>query len=383
MVDAGSAVADLSKRVGISTDALQRLGAVGEPAGVALETIAKAATKMSRELALGNTSAVGAIKALGLSVEDLRAMQPDQAFLEIGAALAGIQDPMQRAALGFQIFGKQWDEVSQMVTTDMKAVANEASIMSAETVKRLDEAGDAWELLKRRVKNAVAEIVTYNPGADLGTRIREAREQVNKLPSVARPQLGGGLKQFGLPGEEELQKIESELGRANTAWNKHLAQVKTATDAYKKWAASVTGLDKAMQAAALEENLKRLTAEGKLTATATQAIITEYNELRPSLDRLSQPLEELRTNYQDVLESTRAYGAAQAMVNDRTLPDAARMFEAGATAVDQYGVRLKYLESTSIDLVVAMNAIPGVVKGTTVTVEKAGESFGQRIGAES
>lgn len=379
IIEAGGELADLSKRVGISAESLQRLKAVGAESGVELETIARAATMMSRRLAGGDDSAAAAIKELGLSVGNLRAMKPDAAFLTIGSALAGIQDPMERTALGFKIFGRQWDEVSQMVTTDMREVAEGADAMSDATVKRLDEMGDAYERWKNRALVAIGEVLA---GDSLLERIQKSRRELNEGlvgPEVARPDLGGGGVNIGLPSEDELEQIILKLEQGNKAWNKHRGEVEKAAEAYNKWADGILKLDKAFDAAQLEQRFLTLNASGKLSADATRAILAEYEKLRPVLTDLPPVLEQIRTEYQDVLPSARLLTGWLTTFHGY-MAEHERDLARGAVAVQQYGVRLEYLTSRQlVPFLVSMHAIPGVVRSATTATDAAMRTLGERL----
>jgi hypothetical protein len=73
-------LSDLSAKTGIGVEALQRLKYAAEQNGGSLDQVTNAITKLGANLAGGNTSAVGALDALGLSLEDIRQMEPDKAF---------------------------------------------------------------------------------------------------------------------------------------------------------------------------------------------------------------------------------------------------------------------------------------------------------------
>jgi hypothetical protein len=91
-------LARLPDVTGISTDALQRLEAIGAASGNTLQQLTGAVTQMQNRLASGDQSAVSAVNQLGLSFTALRQMQPDEQLIAIGKAIAGIQDPAERTA---------------------------------------------------------------------------------------------------------------------------------------------------------------------------------------------------------------------------------------------------------------------------------------------
>lgn len=147
LLDLTGNLTDLSAKTGISTTALQTLGYVTEQAGVSMDEIGGAVTKMSRALVGGDKSAVAGLQALNLSTADLLKMSPDQAFITIGDAIAKIENPMERATIATKVFGKSGADLLPAFTGDLGKLADEAkrsgAILSEETVRGGDAAGDA------------------------------------------------------------------------------------------------------------------------------------------------------------------------------------------------------------------------------------------------
>lgn len=138
---------DLAGKTGITTTELQKLQYVTAQSGVGMEELARGAVKLGQNLVSGNKSAVEGVKALGFEVSALTAMNPGDAFLQIGQAIAAVPNPMERAALAVGIFGKAGADFLPAFTTDMKALADQAeasgAILSEDMVKAGDDAGDA------------------------------------------------------------------------------------------------------------------------------------------------------------------------------------------------------------------------------------------------
>ena len=147
LLDLTGNLTDLSGKTGISTTALQKLGYVTEQAGVSLEDVSGAVTKMSKALVTGDKGAVAGLDALRLSTSDLLKMSPDAAFTTIGDAIAKIENPMERATIATKIFGKSGADLLPAFTGDLAKLADEAersgAILSEDTVRGGDAAGDA------------------------------------------------------------------------------------------------------------------------------------------------------------------------------------------------------------------------------------------------
>lgn len=155
---------DLSAKTGMSTDALQRLQFAAEQNGGSLEQVTSAVTKLGANLAGGNTSAVGAVNALGLSLADIRAMQPDQAFTTIADAIAKVPDPMDRSKLAMDLFGKSGAELLPMMTGNLSETAAEADrlglVLSEDMVRAGDEFGDTLDKLTLVGQSVIAQVLS-------------------------------------------------------------------------------------------------------------------------------------------------------------------------------------------------------------------------------
>lgn len=114
---AASAVAsvdDLSKRTGVSAQTLQGYQFAAEQSGVGIETFGKSIQKLLINLGeaqTGNKTAIKSFADLGISVQDLAGLTPDQTFEKVAAAIAKLPNPAQQAALAVGLFGKSGAEL--------------------------------------------------------------------------------------------------------------------------------------------------------------------------------------------------------------------------------------------------------------------------------
>src|SRR5262245_24614356 len=81
LLDAADATVKLSDKTCIAIEPLQRLQYVAEQSGNTLEQVTKAVTQMQNRLAEGDKSAVGALQQLGLSLQDIIHLSPDEQFM--------------------------------------------------------------------------------------------------------------------------------------------------------------------------------------------------------------------------------------------------------------------------------------------------------------
>ena len=105
----GAALDDMSKRTGVGVTALSELKFAAEQSGTNLETVEKAIRGMQKftlGAARGTASMTQTLSDLGLSLEQIKNLSPEQQFQTIAAAIAKVPDPSTRAALAMKVFGK-------------------------------------------------------------------------------------------------------------------------------------------------------------------------------------------------------------------------------------------------------------------------------------
>lgn len=159
---AGS-ITDMSAKSGIGAEALQRLKYAAEQNGGSLEMVTGAIVKMGANLVGGNKSAVGALNALGLEVDKIRGMQPDQAFTSIADAIAKVPDPMAQSKLAMDLFGKSGAELLPMMKGNLSETAAAADrlgiVMSESAVAAGDRFGDQMDTLMLVGRSVIAQFL--------------------------------------------------------------------------------------------------------------------------------------------------------------------------------------------------------------------------------
>lgn len=108
----------LSKTTGLSTDSLQALGTAAEETRVSQESLNKGVETFTRNVGLaegGSKKAAQGFSDLGVKVSDLKNLSPDKQFQLIAEKLAGVEDSSKRAAIGSQIFGRNFLEIAPAI----------------------------------------------------------------------------------------------------------------------------------------------------------------------------------------------------------------------------------------------------------------------------
>lgn len=151
---AGSALADMSARTGLSVEKLSGLTFAAEQTGAGMEQLEAGIRSMQRMLLnaeRGSAAAVETLAALGLTLDQLRGQGPEAQFELLAARLNAIPDASQRAALAMQALGKSGQQLLPMIG-DLDALTARARelglVMTTEDANAADALGDAWDELK-------------------------------------------------------------------------------------------------------------------------------------------------------------------------------------------------------------------------------------------
>jgi len=159
VVQAGAEIGDLSVKLGISTEAVQRFKYAAEQSGTTIDNVGRSIQTMNDKLGGGSDSTRAAVAALGLDFQALRESSPEDAFVAIGDALGGLNDPMERTRLEMDLFGKSGVENSQLFVDGIRKVGAETKVMSDDTIKSLKAAEDAWARLYNAVTVASGGVI--------------------------------------------------------------------------------------------------------------------------------------------------------------------------------------------------------------------------------
>jgi hypothetical protein len=142
-VEYGAQISDLSTRFGVSAESLQKLGNAAELHGSSLEGVAKAFNKLeiaqSRALA-GSTGQIEAFAHLGVSVDDLRKLSPEEIMVKLGKSSMDAADMVS-------ILGRNALELIPTLQGLADGTIKYGKAISDLNIQKLKEADDAWKRL--------------------------------------------------------------------------------------------------------------------------------------------------------------------------------------------------------------------------------------------
>lgn len=163
VLDFAGQLTDLAAKTGISTTGLQKLNLAFEQSGVSLESVTRASSELGARLASGDKSAVKAIEKLGLNLNELLLMKPEDQFIAVADAVGNVQNKGEQLAVSKTLFGKGGIELLAGLTGQLKATTDEFEnmglIIDEKTVKSADDFGDKLGLMGKQLLGIVANIV--------------------------------------------------------------------------------------------------------------------------------------------------------------------------------------------------------------------------------
>jgi len=189
-------IAKLSRRLGISTEALSRLGFAAKSTGVEFSTLTMGLQRMTRrisEAAQGSGEAKDAIRELGLDAQRLNQLAPEKQFALIADAMEGVSNQSDRVRLSMKLFDSEGvaliqtmeggsralDEFSRKSDQLGNTLSAEQAAKAEDAQEAIDELSAAFVGLNTQLSVAVIPVLTA-----VTDGLTSIIEQANKLPGV-------------------------------------------------------------------------------------------------------------------------------------------------------------------------------------------------------
>lgn len=168
--EVGDAMKDASARTGIQVDALSELAYAAGLSGSSLGGLELAVKGMQRAIydaEKGSSTAVDALKDIGLTVKDLQGLKPEDQFLRIADGIANIEDPTRQAAVAMKLLGKSGGELLPLIQeglSGIEALRQEARdrglVITPEDAAAAAAYSDAMDVLKMSIAGVTRSIAT-------------------------------------------------------------------------------------------------------------------------------------------------------------------------------------------------------------------------------
>ncbi len=165
--ESGAALLNMSTRTGVSVESLSALGFAATQTGTDLGMVEVALRKMSKAMTAGSLESAQAqatFAQLGLSVQQLMKLSPDQQFLAVSRAIAQIPNPTARAGAAMMVFGRTGTMMLPLIE-NLQTLTDQAKEFGLVTSTEAAEAGHKLEQSFGLLTATLKKIVTTVGGA--------------------------------------------------------------------------------------------------------------------------------------------------------------------------------------------------------------------------
>lgn len=207
VINMGGELQDAADKLNLNTDALQGLGFAFSQSGASQETFEKGMVKLNQtifEAMNGNDQLLATFGRMGVSFNDLKTKSPDEVLLLIADAAKDAKNPTQALHDIMELLGKSGSKMAaglKQGSEGIKSLADQASKLTTEEIKALDDAGDQLAKTWLRVKVTMAKALTVPEG-----------ERYKLMGIQARPDFVPGQKVQNapmFPGDVGFQEPET------------------------------------------------------------------------------------------------------------------------------------------------------------------------------
>jgi hypothetical protein len=340
IINGVDALNDLKDATGASIENISALEDVALRTGGSFDTVSTSLIKLNKGLAdakPGSDMAI-AINAIGLSVEDLKKLDPAEAFRKTAVALSGFADDANKARLTQELFGKSLKEVAPF----LKDLAEKGELVAKVTTEQADEAERFNKSLFEMQKN-VTDISRGLAGPlvtalnEVIAKFKEGSAEGKGFMSIASDRYWSNIRKF-----YGMEQPVVNTGGAGGEWGED-APKPSAPDvgalAEKEKAAAKAREEAAKAAArALEEQNKALADQAKLLAELsglTGSFSKDWADLSAIYKRGEISLDQL-TEAQAKLLAKQPAIKASIDAQKRAIEESSKMYNSAAIAARKY-----------------------------------------------
>lgn len=189
-VTAGDKLDKMSKRTGVSVEALSELGFAASQSGSDIDDLEKGLKRMVRTISDagdGMATAKDALAEIGVSVDALQQMSPEQQFKTLAQAFSQITDASKKAALAQEIFGRAGTQLIPLMdegAAGIERLQEQARALgltiSTDAARSAAQLGDMLDILATSAK-----AVAFAVGEALGDTLKDATQFVTRFVTRA------------------------------------------------------------------------------------------------------------------------------------------------------------------------------------------------------
>jgi hypothetical protein len=197
-IEKGDQLQDIAEKFGISASKLQLLGNAASVFGSNVEQVSAGLNKLSlaQQKALAGDSGLQASFAeVGLSLEDLQKMKPEDILLRISDSFASGANNGRQFIIVNELLGKAQTDLIKVLNQGSTAIIEQGEsmgVLSDDQIASLSEVSDAMKTLQITVQNAFGQMAVFIvPVRDAFVQFAE---ELTMVGYAAKTLLSGDLK---------------------------------------------------------------------------------------------------------------------------------------------------------------------------------------------
>jgi hypothetical protein len=185
-LDLGGKFSDLRSRTGASVKSLTIWSQALDDAGIGGDQLGGIINKLQKAIESGNP----ALEKMGLNLDELRKLAPDQQLARVGAAIVALKSPSQQTAAAMQIFGKSGGQLLT-VFKDTSALENARNVLGS-MPDILDANADRYDKVSDSIANLQKKWTAF--GVGLASAIPEDFDKLlDKILGADTAKVGASL----------------------------------------------------------------------------------------------------------------------------------------------------------------------------------------------
>ena len=155
--------AKVAQRTGIAVEALQGFQVAADLSGVQnLEGALQKVSVVLGDAAAGSATAQKAFANIGLSVEDLLKLAPEDQFRAVAKAIGDIQNPAAQAAAAVDLFGRSGVELLPLFASNLEEIEAQAArlgiVLSQDQTAAVEAMNDALDLVSKTFDGIIGQV---------------------------------------------------------------------------------------------------------------------------------------------------------------------------------------------------------------------------------
>jgi len=266
-------LADQADRMGMSLNGFETLSILAKSSSIDVGQLGTSVMRLNKNLGEGledpSSKAAKAVAELGMSLEHVTSMSPEDAFTTLGTAVGAIQDKFQRARIEVALFGRSGQELDQILRKMAAGGMDEAAgravsafdrAVLAEAGETLEKLGMGWNKFWTSIKANAAEAfglvdmekvqgrlkppAIATPADKEAEHLRQVREEIDRIADSGKSAREKFIERFH-PDAASLaawDAVNDKIKQSKDAGDKAAGSIERMGDAIRKMRAEMEGL---------------------------------------------------------------------------------------------------------------------------------------------